>query len=98
MQKHPCCFSTSSVQFAIADRKLTSSKIPLVSLALRMARKIEYNIMGRLSNENITSELLGALYEESIKKEKIRSVRLPACAWHQQVYNIQTTPTIGWFV
>ena len=85
----PAVSASSAVQFAIADRKLTSSKIPLVISTKENGRKIEYNDMG-VSHENITAELLWIPYEESIKKgNTISTVTRMRLAW--QVYIIQNT-------
>ncbi|MBK8493631.1 MAG: M36 family metallopeptidase [Chitinophagaceae bacterium] len=92
----PAVSASSAVQFAIADRKLTSSKIPLVISTKENGRKIEYNDMG-VSHENITAELLWVPYEESIKKgNTVSTVTRMRLAW--QVYIIQTTSSDYWLV
>ncbi len=92
----PVVSAASAVQYAIGDRKLSTTKTSAVISSKENGRKIEYNNMG-VSRENITAELLWVPVEASVNKEtKIDTKGTIRLAW--QVYIIPNNSSDYWLV
>lgn len=82
----PVIAAAEAVQAALADRKLSATKMPVIINKNNKGQKIEFNDMG-ISRENITAELMW------VPVEKTNQVRL---AW--QIYIIPNSTSDYWLV